>query len=123
MCQAPCPTLHDVDRLARRFRTSMRASAVRYVELATAPCALVHSVAGRVKRSTETAPFSGTIVEGKDLHERSLAWRLQNARAGASGEPREVPGAAWGDPGGAFLEHAIALGPDVGVLSWIVPAA
>jgi Zn-dependent peptidase ImmA (M78 family) len=124
LCQAARPTLDDVDRLARNFRVSLRASAIRYVELSKAPCALVHSIAGRVKRSTETAPFPGTIVETDDLHAASLAASLQNARAGASGEPREVPGVAWGDATGApFVEHAIALGPDIGVLSWLVPAA
>jgi len=123
MCQAPRPTLDDVERLARRFRMSLRASAIRYVELAKAPCALVHSVGGRVKRSTETASFPGAIAEDDDLHEASVAATLSAARAGASGEPREVPGAAWGAAGGAgFVEHAIALGPDVGVLSWVVPA-
>jgi Zn-dependent peptidase ImmA (M78 family) len=124
MCQAPRPTLDDVDRLARHFRVSLRASAIRYVELAKGPCALVHSVGGRVKRSTETASFPGTIDEGEDLSRQCVAAGLQDARAGASGEPREVRGMAWGDPGGAgFVEHAIALGPDVGVLSWVVPAA
>jgi hypothetical protein len=77
-----------------------------------------------VKRATETASFPGTIALGDDLHPACVAAGLQVARAGASGEPREVPGVAWGDAGGAgFVEHAIALGPDVGVLSWVVPAA
>ena len=79
---------------------------------------------GRIKRSTETASFPGTIALDDDLHAACVAAGLRSARAGASGAPREVPGAAWGDAGGAgFVEHAIALGPDVGVLSWVVPVA
>ena len=52
--------------------------------------------------------------------------RLQDRRAGldTDGEPREVPGAAWGNDGGrGFLEHTINLGPQLGVMSWVVALA
>jgi hypothetical protein len=119
LCTAPKPALEDVERLSRAFSTSFHASAIRFVELATAPCALVHSVGGLIKRSTETESFPGRIVQRRPLHPRSVAARMQGRRAGGEGAPREVPGAAWGDDGGpGFLEHAIAWGPDV--LSWVV---
>ena len=124
LCKDPRPTLDDVDRLARTFRTSFHASAIRFLELTEAPCAFVHSVAGRIKRSSETASFPGTIVQRRELHPGSAAARLQHERAGASHEPREVAGAAWGcERGERLVEHAVVLGPDVGVFSWIVPAA
>jgi Zn-dependent peptidase ImmA (M78 family) len=127
LCRATRPTLDDVDRLVRTFRTSFMASAMRYLELTSAPCALVRSVGGIIKRSTETAAFPGAIVQTRKLHPGSLAARLQDVPAGCDGEPREVPAAAWGyagaDRDATFLEHALAFGPDIGVLSWIVPAA
>jgi hypothetical protein len=122
LCGAPRPTLDDVHRVAHTFRASLRASAIRVVELTAAPCALVHTVGGRIKRSTETSAFPGTIVQRRTVHPRSVAAALQDRCAGADGSPQEVPGAAWGDFGGpGFVEHAIALGPDLGVLSWVVP--
>jgi Zn-dependent peptidase ImmA (M78 family) len=124
LCAGPRPTLDDVHRLSRTFRTSFKASALRFVELSGAPCAFVQTKEGRVKRSAETATFPGTIVMRRALHPKSIAARLQARPASAAdGEPCEVPGEAWGDDGGrGFLEHAIALGPAIGVVSWIVAA-
>ena len=122
LCTAPRPTLDDVFRIERMFRTSVRASAIRYVELTAAPCAFVHTRGGIIRRSTETLAFPGRIIGKRAVHPRSLAAALQDRRAGSDGGPREVPGAAWGDPRGpGFIEHAIALGPGPGVLSWVVP--
>jgi hypothetical protein len=39
----------------------------------------------------------------------------------ADAGPREVPGETWGGSA-PFVEHAIALGPKAGGMSWIVPA-
>jgi hypothetical protein len=122
LCAAPRPTLDDVYRLARTFRTSFHASAIRFVEVSAAPCAFVHTVGGRIKRSTETHAFPGAIVQRRAVHAQSLAAELQDGRAGLESRPREVAGAAWGDAGGpGFVEHAVALGPELGVMSWIVP--
>jgi Zn-dependent peptidase ImmA (M78 family) len=125
LCEVCRPTLDDVFRLVRTFRMSFQASAIRFVELTAAPCAFVHTVRGRIKRSTETEAFPGTIVQRRAVHADSLAAGLQDRRAGSGpdGEPREVPGAAWGDDrrGRSFLEYTIALGPEIGVMSWVVP--
>ncbi len=124
LCTDPRPTLDDVHRLARTFRTSFHASAIRFLELTEAPCAFVHTVDGRIKRSIETRTFPGTIVQRRPVHPDSHAARLQNERAGVNSEPREVAGAAWGcERGERLIEHTVVLGPDVGVFSWIVPAA
>ena len=122
LCALPRPTLDDVHRLSRTFRTSFHASAIRFVELTSARCALVHTVGGRIKRSTETPSFPGAIVQRRSVHPRSVAARLQDRLGrGAEEQPREVPGAAWGDESGpGFVEHAIALGPELGVMSWVV---
>jgi hypothetical protein len=120
LCAAPCPTLDDVDRLTSTFRTSFTASAIRLVQLTKAPCAFVFSRDGRVKWAPESTAFPGKIVRGRALHPQSLAARVTWRRAGADAGPREVPGEAWGGSA-PFVEHAIALGPKAGVMSWIAP--
>jgi Zn-dependent peptidase ImmA (M78 family) len=123
LCTMARPELDDVHRLARTFRTSFRASAIRFVELTRAPCALVHTVSGTIKRSTETASFPGQIIQTRAVHPWSVAAQLEGHVAGEVEERQEVPGAAWGDERGAgFVEHAVALGPGLGVLSWVVAA-
>jgi hypothetical protein len=66
-------------------------------------------------------------VQRRAVHPDSFAAQLQDARAGSGdgeGKPRVVPGSAWGAPGDVeLLEFTIALGPRLGVMSWIVPAA
>jgi hypothetical protein len=119
LCDVARPTLDDVHRLMRTFPASFHASAIRFVELTQAPCALVHTVGGRIKRSTETAAFPGKIVQRREVHAASAAARLQARRAGEG--RREVPGEAWGDPEGAgFVEETVALGPELGVMSFVV---
>lgn len=121
LCDVPRPTLDDVYCLARTFRASFHSSALRFVELSAAPCAFVHTVKGKIKRSTETAAFPGRIVQTRAVHPQTVAARLQGQRPGGEVPAREVSGAAWGDEGGnGFLEHAIALGPEVGVMSFVV---
>jgi hypothetical protein len=81
-------------------------------------------VRGKIKRSVETEGFPGKIVQRRPVHPATLAAGLQDVRAGSDGyaEPREVPGAAWGDErrGRAFVEQTIALGPEIGAMSWVV---
>jgi Zn-dependent peptidase ImmA (M78 family) len=118
-CASPRPTLDDVERLARTCRTSLQATALRFVQLSPAPCAVVFARGGIIKWSAESAAFPGHIVKGRPLHLRSRAAVLGRGRAHSDDAPREVPGRAWG----ARLplsEHALAFGRDVGVLSWIV---
>jgi Zn-dependent peptidase ImmA (M78 family) len=95
---APCcavdrADVEHVDRLARAFGTSFEMSAIRFVELTMAPCAVVVSEGGRVKWALESLTFPGTIANRRELHASSVAARLP-ARVGADRE-REVPGAAW----------------------------
>jgi Zn-dependent peptidase ImmA (M78 family) len=117
LCRAERPTLDDVERVARTFGTSFTASAIRYVELARAPCAVALTRKGRVRWAPESPYFPGTIAPARCVHPESAAARIPKRRAMGSA-PIEVPGAAWGarEP---LLEHAIPLG-EAGVLSWIV---
>ena len=87
LCDVARPALDDVYRLARTFRASFHTSALRFIELTRAPCAFVHTVGGRIKRSSETEAFPGRIVQRRDVHPTSLAGRCQDARAGRGDSP------------------------------------
>ncbi len=119
-CAVARPTVEDVEGLARTFNASFEMSAIRMVQLATAPCAVALSVDGVIKWAPESVSFPGKIVQKRVLHARSGAERARRARRGSE-LPREVPGAAWGGEA-PFVEHAMRVGPGR-VLSWIVPAA
>ena len=95
MCTAPRPTLDDVHRLARRFRTSFRASGIRYVELTSAPCALVYSAGGKIKRSTETQSFPGEIIQRRTRRATSRGLSPKRRRAPTTTARRSVHTAAF----------------------------
>jgi hypothetical protein len=83
----------------------MEASALRYVQLASAPCAVVRAVDGR-------------ILKRRPLHARSVAAQIGARRVHGDPGPREVPGEAWGceEP---LVEHVFAFGPSAGALSFV----
>jgi hypothetical protein len=69
LCRMPAPCLDDVERLARTFKTSPEMSAIRFVQLASAPCAAVFVEAGRVRWAAESVTFSAKIVRGRSAEE------------------------------------------------------
>jgi Zn-dependent peptidase ImmA (M78 family) len=117
LCTSAHPTLEDIERIARTFRTSFESSGIRLVELTKTPCAFVLTKGGQVKWATESTTFPGRIVRGRDVNVESAAAR---AKGRVSVVTREVAGKVWGAPGGSLLEDAIPVGRDGGVLSWIV---
>ncbi len=119
-CQMPRPTVEDVHRLARTFRTSFEMSALRMVRLnRDAPCAVTLALNGRVKYAAETAPFPGKIVKRRELHPSSLA-RAVPLDGPAPQVSGIVPGEAWGSPQ-PLHEHSIPYFQSRSVLSWIIP--
>lgn len=120
LCQALIPTPADLERLARTFRTSLEMSALRYVQLTGAPCAVVSCEGGRVKWAVESATFPGRIIQRRDAHPATDAARAASGVLFSSALPREVPGDAWGGTT-PFLEQALTRWGSSGVLSWIVP--
>lgn len=135
--RSPAPALDEVESFARTFGTSLLASALRYVQLTRAPCAVVLSEAGRIKWASESASFPGKIVQRRMLDAASCAAKLGNRKTARrlAGEEREVPGSAWGGVG-AYREESIPLsmlpgareaaaidgGAAGSVLSWVVAA-
>jgi hypothetical protein len=117
-CAVERAVVDHVDRLARAFDTSFEMSAIRFVELTMAPCAVVVSEGDRVKWALESLTFPGTIAQWRSLHRHSVAASLP-ARVGADRE-REVPGAAW-KSGPPLVERAWRTHRGR-TLSWIVAA-
>lgn len=117
-CTAVAPTFEDVERVSRAFGTSFVASGIRYVELASAPCAITLVRWGKVAWAAESPFFPGTIAARKRAHPASVAARLAERSAGAGEGPVEVPGVAWGARG-SLVEQAVSLGRRAGVLSWV----
>jgi Zn-dependent peptidase ImmA (M78 family) len=117
-CAVERAGVDQVDRLARAFGTSFEMSAIRFVELTMAPCAVVVSEGDAVKWALESLTFPGTIAKWRPLHPLSMAARLP-ARVGADRE-REVPGAAW-KSGRPLIERAWRTRRGR-TLSWIVEA-
>jgi len=92
---------------------------VQLADLAGVACAAALHVPGRgIKWAPETLAFPGKIVRFRPLRDESAAARIVRRRFDPGGEPREVPGSAWGGRQ-PFVEQPIRLG--AAVLSFIVP--
>ena len=67
------PCLKDVGELAEEFRTSLTATALRFVMFAPEPCAVVHSTEGKVDWLDWTPNFRLGIRKGTRLTNRTYA--------------------------------------------------
>jgi Zn-dependent peptidase ImmA (M78 family) len=129
-CAGTATNLNAVHAIAKAFRTSIMASAVRYVEHAHAPCAIVYSEHGNVVWAKRSATFPGRIpAQGFNIGCGAVAFDYYDRNV-LDPTPREVPSHAWlGSSAppmvGAFLvEHAELIPEWSGVLSLLViPAA
>ncbi|MCE9574533.1 MAG: ImmA/IrrE family metallo-endopeptidase [Deltaproteobacteria bacterium] len=110
-CEVSPVDLTPARGIAREFRTSLVASAVRFVELASERCAVVFAERGRVQWAVPSATFTADIPRGVPLDRASVAHDYM--RKGAIDDaPQAVPAAAWiDDPTGEVevIEHATVL--------------
>lgn len=123
--------LATVRSIGDTFRTSIVASAMRYVELTAAPCALVYSKDGRVAWAKHSRSFPGRIPHQIQIGRGTIASDscIANNNALVVHE-RVVPASAWLAKGNAtvcalFVEHA-AMVPEPGwggVLSLLAHAS
>lgn len=107
-CAGAPASLDAVLRIARAFRVSVRASAIRFTELSNAACAAVLSEHGVVRWSVRSATFQMSIVPDKPVDPRSIASAYFMDKASIA-RPRRVPTAAWVEsaPDGSMIEHSI----------------
>ncbi len=124
-CEVSPVSLEPVRAIARDFRTSMGASAIRFAELTSERCAAVYSERGVVSWAVPSPTFTAMITRGVPLDRGSLAHDY--FRKGTIDDaPQEVPAEAWLD--GArdveIVEHSQGL-PDLGgviTLLWVPEA-
>lgn len=95
-CDRNRPSLRDVGDLAEEFRTSLTATALRFVRFAPEPCAVVHSTNGLVDWLDWTPNFRPRIWKRTKLDGRTYAGDLF---AGKQVDDRssQVDGDAWSD--------------------------
>lgn len=97
-----------INKIARDFRTSLTATAIRFVRYCPEPCALVYSRDNKILwswRSDEWWPF---IPSKKTLEKDTLAHLFFHNKE-IPHEPIEVPGYSWiqGKSPEYILEHSI----------------
>jgi len=102
------PSLDLVETLAKRFSTSLTATAYRCVEVTTHACALVWSEAGAPRWFKRSREFDRWVRLREELDRRTLASGCFRAEP-VPASPERVAAAAWLDgsiPEGAqVLEH------------------
>lgn len=111
LCAGTPVGLADVHAIAQTFGASIVASAVRYVELSAAPCAVVYSEQGRVVWAKRSATFAGRIPPQAKIGPGAVAWDYYK-QGQLNPEPRVVPAIAWYGSqlaptvGPSLVEHA-----------------
>jgi Zn-dependent peptidase ImmA (M78 family) len=67
------PSLELIETLADEFRTTLTATAIRYIDLCEEQCAIVFSTAGKVVWSRRSQDFHRWITPGRKLSSYSVA--------------------------------------------------
>jgi hypothetical protein len=91
-CNVPRPTFEAIKQIARRFITTLTATAIRFVQLGPERCALVWSENNRVKWAVRSV----FIERDRELSTYSLASNVFRGKA-LPGEAQPVPQKAWLD--------------------------
>ena len=103
LCEGKAPSVAQVRELASRFATSWTATAIRFVECSTEPCAVVYAEGKRVKWWMRNDRFALPLDRDPELA------RDSSPETGV----RLTHGAAWSDAPNAnaveLHEHAIPL--------------
>ena len=129
-CEVSPVSLDVVRAIARDFRTSVVASAVRFAELTSERCAAVYSERGRVKWIVRSGSFPDQITRGMALDRGSIAHDYFKKRT-IHTDPQTISADAWLPNIGSdvadveIVEHAEVVPEWDGVLSllWIPEGA
>ena len=98
-CDAMQPSLHAVQSLAERYRTSLTATGIQLVRYSSEPCALVFSRSGVVVWVKRHADFEYFIDSGRRLLPNSEGNYAADLHAGRAAPDRPMPVSAdsWTD--------------------------
>lgn len=122
--EAGPPNINIVKDLAGKFRTTLTATALRYVQLSSEPCAIAITKEGVIKWYKKSSSFDFHIKAGEKLSPNIDAFNSKEGEELPS-RPTKVPAAAWlagaKDEEALIFEQSIVLGSYGIVLSllWI----
>lgn len=98
------PNMRLIQNLANEFRTSISATAFRYLQVTREPCALIYSVDGKIKWF-ERKNFDYFLKgRGKPLDEDSFAYDAFHGRGDVL-EGHLVPAKAWVDSNHSMFDN------------------
>jgi Zn-dependent peptidase ImmA (M78 family) len=108
-CDTKNISFKPIKQLSKDFRASLTATAIKFVRLSPAMCAVVYSANGKIKwfyKSSDWWPF---IHKNQKLDKRTLAYDFF-AGEPMEPEPAEVDADAWVESRGLdeIVEHSIA---------------
>lgn len=113
LCDRNRPSLHDIRELANVFRTSLTATALRFVDYCPEPVAAVFSVDGTVAWWLKSDEFRFWLKKGHRLGKLTYAGDLF-AGKDVDDRPSVVSAEGWSDDAraedGEVYEHSIRLG-------------
>lgn len=118
------PTLNIIIEIAKEFRTTLTATALRYVGITKEPCALVVSKNGYIKWYRKSDCFNFHVKVGEKLSFNTYAFDYFDG-LNLPKAPDSVPARAWLageiDEEAELIEHSMSLGNYGVVLSllWI----
>jgi len=92
--RSAAPSLQLIEKIARRFHTSLSAAAWRYCHLAKEQCAVVWSTEGRIDWSKRSETFAFSPRKGTPIQKSTFAFRAFDGQP-IPKQPQEVPADAW----------------------------
>jgi IrrE N-terminal-like domain len=115
-CEVSPVDLKVPRQIAAEFKVSLPASAIRFVELTSEPCAAVMSERGVVRWAASSASFRHPIRRGRRVARDSLAWHYFAAGT-VPEQPQRVPARAWLERSreAEIIEHATGS-PELGTV-------
>ena len=88
------PTLDMISEIAKTFRTTLTATALRYIGISKEPCALVVSKEGFIKWYKKSDSFNFHVKVGEKLNFDTYAFDFFDG-VSLPAEPDSVPARAW----------------------------
>ena len=124
-CDVAKVNFEPILQIAKDFRASLTASAIKFVRLCPEQCAVVFSSEGKVQWSYRSPDWWPFIQSGKNLDERTVAFDFFNNKQ-LEDEPIGIDGDAWveSEEVDLIVEHSISSPRHGFVLSilWIRPS-
>jgi hypothetical protein len=124
MCDVAEVNFEPIRQIADVFRSSLTASAIRFVRFCPEQCAFVYSEEGKISWSIQSKNWWPFISNGKPLDKRSIAFDFFEGES-IPDEPIEIVANAWINARGVdeVVEHSIGSRTYGFVLTilWIKP--